>query len=505
MSKEVVKSKAKKHRGGVAWFLGISALAIALLVFCQFFFSNGLNETDTFLQNTKINGVDVSGLTQKQAENIVAYNLLNTRDEVELTLRYENQEWVFNGSDFEIANDISERVKEIMTYGHDGNFIQRRKVAKQAKKEGLDMTISYKNVLAGVDDKVNQVADEIDRDSTPAKVVFNPNDAQMFQVDGGQSDLKVDREKLHAEIDKTLAKSKKAYIEIPVVEIANEQDTQSLLDKIGMRSKFSTSYASSGDNRKNNVKRALEAFNGRIVEQGERVSFNETTGPRSEENGYKKANIIVNGAYVEGSGGGVCQASTTLYNALVLSGVDILEANHHTLPASYVPLSFDAMVSEGTSDLIFENNTGGCLYIKTYATDTDVYVEIYGDRFPEGEGIKTRAELIKTLPHNGDKIVSDTTGEYSNFVVYKGEYYRVKYPREGFESKGYVQYLKDGEIIGEKEIRHDYYWPQEGIIVEGTEEVTEGIALPPNTVKVISPQKSVSTQTKKIVEDKYGA
>ena len=232
-----------------------------------------------------------------------------------------------------------------------------------------------------------------------------------------------------------------------------------------------------------------------VVTKRQKVSFNETTGPRTEENGFKKANIILNGAYVEGVGGGVCQASTTLYNALLLSGIDVVEASHHSLPASYVPLSLDAMVSEGVSDMVFVNNLDNPIYIKTYGTDTEIIVEIYGDKLADGEEIRTRAELVKILPHNGDKIVPDTNEEYSNYIVYKGEYYRVKYPQEGYESKAYVQYLKNGELLSEKEVRHDFYYPQEGIIMEGTEEVTEGITLPENKVKFIPPQIVTEAET----------
>ena len=83
-------------------------------------------------------------------------------------------------------------------------------------------------------------------------------------------------------------------------------------------------------------------------------------------------------------------------------------------------------------------------------------------------------------------------------VVYKGEYYRVRYPREGYESKGFVQYLKDGEVTEEKELRHDYYWPQDGIIVEGTEELGEGMTLPENDVKFIPAQKVTNTTTETV-------
>lgn len=490
------EGKAKKSRkSGVFWLLGTSSLAVAILLACQFFIVDNANKNETFMKNTTINGIDVSGLTEKQAENLISYNLLNTRDEVSLKLKYNDQEWEFVGSDFEIANDIDKRINEAINYKRGQNFFERRKIAKQVEKEGLALNISYKSVLGGLDQKIDVILEDIEQNSSPAEVVFNPNSEEMFDVLPAKNQIIVDRQKLMEEIDKSLSNSKTAEINIPVTEIVTEIDKKEIISKLGLRSKFSTNYASSSNNRKTNVKKALGAFNGLIIRPGEEISFNTMTGPRTEENGYKKANIILNGAYVEGVGGGVCQASTTLYNAVILSGMDVVEVTHHSLPASYVPLSLDAMVSEGTFDMIFKNNFDFPIYIKTYGTDEEAIVEIYGNKFSEGESIRTRAELVKVLPHGGDKIVPDTNGEYSNYIIYKGEYYRVKYPREGYESKAYLQYLQDGQVISEKEIRHDYYWPQDGIIAEGTEEVSEGITLPDNKVNFIPPQKITDSTT----------
>ena len=497
-SAENKEIKKKKHKGAFFWMLGVSAFAVLTLFACQFFFMDDMTQK-TFLENTKINGIDVSGLTEKQAENVVAYNLLTTRDEVSLNLTYKDKSWNFKGSDFEIASDIDQKIHEAMSYGRSSNVFEKKKFEKQVKDEGLNLSISYKSVLGGIDQKVDEIASELEQDSSPAEVLFNPNNAQkMFTLAQPKPEIRVDKEKLLQEIDTALCESKTASVAIPYTEIITEVDENEILSGLGLISKFSTDYSKSSSSRKNNIKRALSSFNGLIVKPEDEVSFNETTGPRTEENGYKKANIILNGAYVEGSGGGVCQASTTLYNALLLSGIDIVEVSHHSLPASYVPLSLDAMVSDGSSDMVFKNGLESPIYIRTYGTDTDAVVEIYGSKNEEGISLRTRAELIKVLPHGGDKIVPDTAGEYSNYVIYKGEYYRVKYPREGYESKAYLQIIKNGEVIGEREIRHDYYYPQEGIIAEGTEEVTEGITLPQNDVKFIPPQQTSKVQNTSI-------
>lgn len=492
------KADVKKSHAGIIWGLSAALLSVAILLFCQFYFVDGLSPNDTFLNGTTINGIDVSGMTRSQAENVVSYSLLSARSDIKLTLNYDDMDWIFSGSDFEVTNEVEPVLTEVLKIGHEGNFLKRRQELNKVKKEGLAVQVSYKTVLGGLEEKIENIAGAIETTGEQPQVVFDPSDESMFSLSEGKPAKVVDRGKLYAMIDEALQEGKEVEIEIPVLEVPFEFDESEILNAITLRSTFSTSYASSSAARKNNVARALESFNGKIVLPGEEVSFNNVTGSRTAENGYKQANIILNGAYVKGSGGGVCQASTTLYNALVLADVEILEANHHSLPASYVPLSFDAMVSEGYSDLVFKNTLDAPIYIKTYHDDENVYVEIYGQPFAEGESIRTRAEFIKVLPHGGDKIIQDANGEYADKVIYKGEYYRVRYPREGYESKGYVQYLKDGEVVGEKELRHDYYWPQEGIIVEGTEELGEGMTLPENDVKFIPAQKVTNTTTETV-------
>ncbi len=497
-----VKENGKKTKNkGFLWFLGVSAVSVSLLVGCQLFFENSLSANQRFYQNTRINGIDVSGMTASEAENVVLTDMLNNKKDIEINLTSKDKSWKLEGKDFEVANKIQPVIAQISMYGKKGNFFQNKIAEKNAKEKGKDFQISFVNVLGNIDEKIDEIISEVEQESRKASLVFQPKEEEVFKVDEGQKAILVDRDKLYKEIDENLKNSKKVSIEIPIIEIGEEFDVEELRQSVVRRSVFTTSYATSKEDRKKNVRLALENFNGMIVEPGQTVSFNETTGQRTEENGYNNAHIIVGGVYVDGVGGGVCQASTTLYNALLLSDIEILSVNHHSLPASYVPLSFDAMVSGSYSDLVFKNNLDTPIYIKTFYDDKEVGVEIYGQRFDDGITIKRRAELVKVLPHNGDKIVSDTKGEYLNKILYKGEYYRVKYPREGYESKGYLQYYKDGELIKEKEIRHDFYQPQDGVVMEGVEEPVESMTIPASDVKIIKPQK-VSEQTLENVRNK---
>lgn len=485
----IKKEKKRKKHVGLLWLLGVSFVCVGLLLFCQFYFGDTVNDNTVFYDGTTINGVDVSGLNQKQAENVVGAKMLDTLDEVSLTFKYEDKVWEFSGNDFEVNINIEEDLQEAMSYGREGNIFEKTRLANKIKREGLDYNISYTKILAGIDNKIDKLASEIDTQGQYPNVEFNPDQEVMFVFKESQNGVKVDKQELLARLDKAFASSKQVEVEIPVVPVLPEGEKEEIVKDISLRSQFSTDYSTSSAARKGNVKLALSKFNGMIVAPNQEVSFNSTTGARSEENGYQKANIIKNGVFVEGSGGGVCQASTTLYNALVLSDIEILEVHHHSLPVSYVPLSADAMVSEGFADLVFKNTTDAPIYIKTFCDDKTANVQIFGVGNDEGETRKIRSELVEIIAHNGDKIVEDVAGEYSSQVLYKGEYTRVKYPKEGYETKAYLQYFKDGELVKEREIRHDYYWPQDGVVVEGHERIGEGMTIPESDVKLIPAQK----------------
>lgn len=491
-NENVKKNENKRERkSGFVWFLSVSTLAVCLLLVCQFFFASAVTADSKFYKNTKINGIDVGGMTMAEAENAVLTKMLENKGNVRINLSCGDKKWQLKGGDFEVANGLQKEIKTIASYGKTGNYFENLKKKKEIEKNGKNFNVSYASVLAGVEEKIEEVASEVEREQKEAQLVFAPNNENPFSVDAGQSAVIVLRDELRKRIDEALLNQNVVDVEIPIVEIEAEFDEDELLKSVVKRSEFSTDYSKSTENRKNNVRRALESFNGLVVESGQTVSFNEITGARTEENGYKNAHIIYNGVYVDGVGGGVCQASTTLYNALLLAGIKIDKVFHHSLPASYVPLSFDAMVSGGDCDLVFTNNLEKPIYIKCSADNEKVTVEIFGQDM-DGVRIERRAELVKILPHNGDKILPDEKGEYANKILYKGEFYRVKWPKEGYESKGYLRYYKDGEFVEEKEIRHDFYRPQDGVVMEGTSELGVGMTLPASEVAIVSPQKVTS-------------
>ena len=235
--------------------------------------------------------------------------------------------------------------------------------------------------------------------------------------------------------------------------------------EITLRASFYTTYSASSSERKHNIALAAKALNNTLVESNGEFSFNRCVGERTEKRGYKKAKIIVSGEFVDGIGGGVCQVSTTLYNALILAGVKIIECHPHSLPVSYIEPSFDAMVNSGYADLKFINNTHNPIIIKAFANGDRLLIEIWGQKMKE-KYIR-KSVVTKTLPALEEQVVLDTEGNYPD--IFQGEYRWVRYGKEGLLSEGYVVKVLDGKTE-KKRIRSDRYSPTRGLIVYGTTE-----------------------------------
>lgn len=229
------------------------------------------------------------------------------------------------------------------------------------------------------------------------------------------------------------------------------------------KSCFSTNFEKSSIERKNNIKTAMAAFDGIVLEEGEILSFNKTTGIRNEENGYKKAKIISAGTFVDAFGGGVCQVSTTLYNACLLAGLEIIEVNSHSLPVSYVEPSFDAMVNSGSSDLVIRNNTNGKIVITSSSNNDRCKFKIFGTE--NNYKITRISEKTKLIKSAEEKIETDYK-KYGLENLEIGEEKRLSYAKDGFYSNGYLNYYdKKGNLIETKKIRESKYFPTIGVIV----------------------------------------
>ena len=468
---KVLSSKQKTNK--ILAVLTLISLAIAVAIISQLIIVDH-NVNHIVPDGTIINGINVSGMTRKEAGLILGNKFEEKADKFKLTINNEDQSWTFDKNDFEVNSDIHTIIdasEKRENYLEDGEA--RTTLISQFEKLGSSVNVAFNYMFVGLDEKIEQIIKEVETEPVNSTITFNPNSKKLFTITDSKNGLRVDKAKLYKDINDQFISSNNVQVDLSFIEeVADitKEYNETLTQKVAS---FSTNVADSTGGRKQNVRLALEKFNGLILEPNQEISFNDITGPHTLENGYKIATIIYNGEFTDGVGGGICQASTTLYNALLLSGVEINEVHKHTLPVFYVPLALDAMVSEHTSDLRFTNTTENPMYIHTYSDKNSVTVDIYTK--PSEYTYKTRSETIDTIKADGDKVISDTEGKYSSKVLFKGEYFRLSNAKDGYEAKSYLQKYLNGKLIDETEIRHEIYQPQKGVVVEGAEELPEGM------------------------------
>lgn len=460
----------KKKKDNTTKIIGITSLMgvvlVGVVVF-QFILFQNLNSTSVIGGDT-INGVNLSGKTEAEAVTYLDNYFSDKADDFELTLCYNDKSYLITAEDIEVTSDIHTILEQMQIHKKQtDSYAKKTTLLKNLTSKGESINIAINSVFVGLDNKINEIVETIEKEPINSVITFSPNEKEMFKISEQETGLKVDKEKLYQQINEQYLKHNKFVLDIPTTIVEPEITMEYNQNLTNIISKFSTSVGDSTGGRKHNVSLALSKFNGLVVAPNESISFNNITCPHTTLNGYQNATIILNGRFVDGVGGGICQASTTLYNALVNAGIQIDEVNKHTLPVKYVPLALDAMVS-GNSDLKFTNNLGYPIFIKTYSDSESVTVEVFSHKNENGYSYKTRSETIQTLPHLGDIVQIDNLGEYEDKVLYKGEQYRLTYPRDGFEAISYIDtYNLDGELIEEKQLRHEIYKPQNGIIIEG--------------------------------------
>ncbi len=367
---------------------------------------------------------------------------------------------------------INEQSKK---WGRDGNHKEALFALNSLISMGVAPSIAFEFVFPTINKKVDNILDKINIQPKDSAVIFTPNFLQKFVITQDKCGYIIDKEKLFLQMLEKFKITPQVAVVMNADKVLPKVTKQDNIDRTQLLSSFSTSIATSTTDRRNNVKLALKQFNGMVVKPNQVVSFNSTTGRRTEDKGYRKANIILDGLFVDGTGGGVCQSSTTLYNALLLAdNIEILEANRHSMPVSYVKLGFDAMVAYGSSDLKFKNVGEYPIYIRTYSNGDNVYVEIYGKK--QNEHIKKvrRSEIIKNIKSKGDIIKKDTKNEFSEQMDENG-YYRQKYSKDGVEVQTYLDYYVDNRLVETKKVRHTTYPAQRGIVYKGTPKVVENV------------------------------
>mgnify|MGYP000191618583 CR=1 FL=1 len=334
---------------------------------------------DLIVQGVSVDGMAFGGLTAAQAlgrlREYEAQVLLRP-----VRLECAGRVWVLPLNRAGVTINSSEIISEALSVGRKGwllrRYLERYQVARRGKEIPVRISVDRKKLTALVGELTQEVT------VRPQNAGFRVLPDDRIIVIPGREGRCVDAGAVYKQLVAILNGAQKdPVIRVALRTIPPEYTTEEILD-MGLNcllGEYSTSFAPEKVNRVYNISVAAGALNGLLVRPGEVVSFNQVVGPRSSEAGYKTAPMIVNNEFVDALGGGVCQVSTTLYNAVLRAGLAVVERHNHSLLVGYVPPGLDATVTYGGADFKFRNSTGKYLYLRTAIQGNRLTVKIFGN------------------------------------------------------------------------------------------------------------------------------
>lgn len=250
---------------------------------------------------------------------------------------------------------------------------------------------------------------------------------------------------------------KQILLEVPLTTQQPEVTLRALKEQGIERkiSQFSTSLGASGPGRTFNVEAAAQAVNGTLLPPGAVFDYGKAIQKAQAETGFREAPVIVNGRLQPGTGGGICQVSSTLYNAALRSGLEIVERRNHSLPVGYLPKGQDATFSEGNINFRFRNNTGKYLMIHAAVQGRALTVKLFGT-FPKNVTFLIQSRTVEVLVP-ADKYVSDPS-------LPRGGTRVLQNGKTGYIVETHITRLVDGKAVEKRLLSRDTYYAQKRII-----------------------------------------
>ncbi len=353
-------------------------------------------ETDTIPQRVYFGEISVGGMTQEEAKEAVKEHVEELQSEI-ITLQAGKNTVQVPVSQMGLSWGNEEIVEEAAGLGKSGNLITRYKAMKDLENE----------------DKVYELAFQIDKQmvkrvlennaevlNTEAENAGLTRENGGFTVIPGSQGVTVNVEESTDILEKYFSlewEEGAGTVEI-AADVVDPKGTEEELSKVkDLLGGFNTSYASSGAGRSKNVENGASKINGSVVYPGDSFSVYEAVSPFEPENGYELAGSYENGTTVETYGGGICQVSTTLYNAVIRAELEVTERFNHSMIVSYVDPSADAAIAGTYKDLKFVNNTKAPIYIEGYTQGRSLYFNIFGEETREsGREVSFVSETLST-------------------------------------------------------------------------------------------------------------
>lgn len=384
------------------------------LLFCCFLLFGGsvsAKEEERIKTGVYAGEINLSGMTKAEAEAAVE-EYVQGLEAVEITLVAAAQHQVtVTAGELGITWSNPELTEEAVTLGTHGNVVQRYKVLKDLEHENKVFPIEVSFDLQAINDVLTNKCSRYDQKAVNVSL---KRENGVFEVVEGQIGYALDVETSIDVINDYLTGEWDFTPCTIVLDVAIQQpkgSAEELAEVKDVLGTFTTSYKTSRAARSANVENGCQLINGITLYPGEEFSTYQTVAPFSEANGYYMAGSYVSGKVVDSLGGGICQVSTTLYNAVLKAELDVTERYNHSMIVSYVDPSADAAIAESSGkDFKFVNNQEYPIYIEGVTQDKKITFTIYGkETRSENRVVTYESEVLEVINPPADIIYTDSS------------------------------------------------------------------------------------------------
>ena len=391
-------------------FKSIAAMAITLLVLLsggRLAYAQEVQESHEVPEGVTVNGMELGGMTVTEAEDALQQYMEDVCGGT-LTLTLFGEKVSIPYKDFGMHAEDSTVVQDICQIGTSGNLIKRYKELADVKSNKAEYTIAFQYDHDQLKSKIKEKTDIYNKEAKNASLVRHSGE---FIITDDVTGQKVDVDATSTEAEKALGEgwdgtSQKLDAVVEETKAAHTSDElKQVTDLLGG---YSTDYSSSSENRIANIANGAALIDETVVYPGDTFSFLDHVTPFTAANGYYQATGYSAGRVVPSTGGGICQVSSTMYNAVLRAELEVVERANHGLTVGYVPLGADATVAEGGVDFRFRNNLDAPVYIEAYTYGGEIYVNIYGhETRASNRSIEFESVTDKTIEPGEDVITKD--------------------------------------------------------------------------------------------------
>lgn len=444
----------QRHITYIALFSGI----ILLFTSVSFIAANAAFLVhDQIYQGVTVDNIAVGGLSREAAQRKIETILQERITQYPIVLTEGDKSYPLPPDDIQLQFDSEELVKQAYGVGRTGSVFTQLSDWYTAFNAGCTIPLNLRYNHDQLEKFIKTLVPVIDREARNATLVIHDGKPAVKNELFGKN-IVID--KTIAAFDNELSQHTSFNLPIVVEQIQPAVVAADLNNIDSLLISYTTLINDNSMNRTDNILLAASHLNGKLIKPGEIFSFNDSVGPRLDKFGYKEAPASTNGKVVSDIGGGVCQVSSTLYNAALLADMTILERNSHFSPPDYVSLGRDATVADNLLDLRFQNTSVNPVYIVSEVVGNALTIYFYGKDNPDAPDI----HIVTT----DEKVLEPTTVIKEDDSLSVGNEIIEDPGRQGYEVTTYRIKSKNGQEISRELLATDKFLPSEKIIKRGT-------------------------------------